>query len=201
MKQARSILQVNVMTINKMKKQYSGFTLIELIVTVSIVAILVSIAAPSFRTMLENNRASAATNEFVSALLLARSEALKRRNNVSICTSIDQNTCAGNGVTDFTSGWIVFQDCNANGIIENNVDCDGDLIPDNEAILKAQSELIQLDIAKNGAIPDFFTYTFAGRSTAVSFNVTRKNTTTPILTQIRTSLTGRIRTCKGVCPP
>lgn len=186
------------------KKQNSGFTLIEMIVTVSIVSILASIAAPNFRTMLENNRTTAGTNEFVSALLLARSEALKRRNNISICTSIDQTTCAGNGTTDYSQGWIVFQDCDGNGEKDINVDCDNDgLLNDNEVVLKAQLALKQLNIVKTGGVvgnEDFFSYTFAGRSAANSFNVSRKGTTSPILKQIRVDRTGRVRTCTGVCP-
>ena len=87
---------MNMINNTTQKKYGSGFTLIEMIVTVSIVAILASIAAPSFSSMLERNKATAVANEMVSALLLARSEALKRRNNVTVCTSMDQTTCAGN---------------------------------------------------------------------------------------------------------
>ncbi len=191
------------MTNNTMKKQNSGFTLIELIITVSIVAILVSIAAPSFRTMLENNRATTTTNELVSALLLARSEALKRRNNISICTSTDQATCAGNGERDFSKGWIVFQDCDGNGSRDTSVDCDFDgNADDDEAIIKVQSEFGQLDIAKNGAEASqhFFTYTFTGRSSANTFNITKKDTTTPVLKQISVARTGHVKTCSGACP-
>lgn len=93
-------------------KKNSGFTLIEMMVTVAIVGIFASIALPSFARLIESNRINTATNELVSNLLLARSEALKRRNTVTLCPSTDQQNCSGS--SDFSTGWIVFLDCNDN---------------------------------------------------------------------------------------
>lgn len=90
-------------------KNNSGFTLIEMMVTVAIVGIFASIALPSFSRLIESNRINTATNELISNLLLARSEALKRRNTVTVCTSSDQQSCIDSA--DFSQGWIVFQDC------------------------------------------------------------------------------------------
>ena len=55
-----------------------GFTLIELMVTLTVMAILLSIAAPSFTSLMAANRMSTQTNEFIGALNLARSEAVRR---------------------------------------------------------------------------------------------------------------------------
>ena len=90
-------------------KNNSGFTLIEIMVTIAIVGIFASIALPSFSKLIESNRINTATNELVSNLLLARSEALKRRNTVTICPSSNQTSCNDN--TNFSTGWIVFLDC------------------------------------------------------------------------------------------
>ncbi|MCB1919947.1 MAG: GspH/FimT family pseudopilin [Candidatus Competibacteraceae bacterium] len=90
-----------------------GFTLIELIITLAIAAIVLTIGVPSFQEMMRNNRAATHANEFMNALNLARSEAVKRGQGVSLCPSTDQATCTGGG--DWKDGWIVFIDADANG--------------------------------------------------------------------------------------
>ena len=185
------------------KKHSSGFTLIELIVTVSIVAILSSIAAPSFRSMLESNKASVAANEMVSVLLLARSEALKRRNNVTVCTSIDQTTCAGNSEKDFSKGWIVFVDCDKNQVKATSatVDC-GNAALEAETLIKAGLGTQGMNVNKGGTVANahYFTYNFTGRTDVpATFTVSNKNASTA-LKEVVVSLTGRVKTCDGVCP-
>jgi len=174
-------------------KYNSGFTLIEMIVTVSIVAILASIAAPNFRALLESNKATVATNEIVSALLLARSEALKRRNNVTVCTSIDQTTCAGNGEKDFANGWIVFVDCDKDRVVDASVDCgNGGL--EAETVMKAQLGGKGINVNKGGDAnkAHYFTYNFTGRSDlATTFNIKKADTST-VLKKITVARTGRV---------
>ena len=79
-----------------------GFTLVELMVTLALMAILVGIAVPSFSTMIANNRIATQTNELVGALNLARSEAVRRGQGVSI-----RSTAAG---IEFATGWRIFND-------------------------------------------------------------------------------------------
>ena len=69
---------------NMLKSNQQGFTLVELIITLSIAAILVTVAVPSFRNVIQNNRVATQANEFLTALSIARSEALKRGRNVTI---------------------------------------------------------------------------------------------------------------------
>jgi type IV fimbrial biogenesis protein FimT len=80
-----------------------GFTLIELLVTLSVAAILVTIAIPNFQTFLMSNRMASQANDLITALSLARSEAVKRAANVSVCASSDSATCTGS----WEQGWIV----------------------------------------------------------------------------------------------
>ena len=79
-----------------------GFTLIELMVTIAVLAIIVTLAAPSFQATIENNRLTSQANELVTALALARSEAVRRNTPVTVCPG----SCAlGQGWAD---GWRVF---------------------------------------------------------------------------------------------
>jgi len=89
-------------------KRTNGFTLIELMVTLAVAAILVTVAIPGFRSLIQNNRAATQSNELLSGLMLARSEAVKRGVRVSICSSTDEATCAAS--TNWATGWIVFTD-------------------------------------------------------------------------------------------
>ena len=82
-----------------------GFNLIELIVTIAVIALTVMLAVPSYTYVITNNRMASELNEFVASLHFARSEAVKRGQNVRACTSIDGATC--NPANDWTQGWIV----------------------------------------------------------------------------------------------
>ncbi len=90
----------------------SGFSLIELMVTVAVVAILAALAAPSFRAQTDSARLTAHASSLLSSLLLARTEAIKRNGRVVLCKSADGATCSSSG--DWQQGWIVFVDANNN---------------------------------------------------------------------------------------
>lgn len=92
-----------------------GFTLVELMVTVAVFAIVAAIAAPAMQSMITASRLSAATGELVTALQLARSEAVRRNAPVTICSSADGTTCSGSG--DW-SRWIVTGRDNTAGTID-----------------------------------------------------------------------------------
>ncbi len=85
----------------------AGMTLAELLPTLAIVAILATLATPSFRALQLNGSRAAAVNGFLHAIFLARSEAIKRARIVSVCRSIDGRNCDYRG-TDWRAGWIVF---------------------------------------------------------------------------------------------
>lgn len=95
----------------------AGFTAIELMVVVSIVAILAALAAPSFTPLIENWRVREATEQLQSTLYFARSEAIKRGGQV-IIQKIPNNTngCSSAAETnDWDCGWIVCHDTNGSG--------------------------------------------------------------------------------------
>lgn len=82
-----------------------GFTLLELVVTITIGAVLVLTGVPSFLSFVQNNRATTDTNDLVTALNLARNTATQRGAIVSVCSSSNGATCTSD--VDWSSGWIV----------------------------------------------------------------------------------------------
>lgn len=98
-------------------KQCAGFTLLELMIVIAIMAILASVAAPGMRNYVVNNKRVAIVNDLVSSLHLARFEAVKRSRNVVVCSTADGSACS-NDVADWENGWIVFVDDNANTAVD-----------------------------------------------------------------------------------
>lgn len=86
--------------------QNKGFTLIELIVTVAVVAIALSLAIPSFQTQILNNRSISLGEDFASAVNYVRAEAVKRAGRVTLCASKTGTSCEGL----WTDGFIAFID-------------------------------------------------------------------------------------------
>lgn len=115
----------------------NGFTLVELMITIALFAILAAFAAPSFRTVIQNNRITTQLNDLVGSLQLARSEAVKRGQPVSLCKSADGAACNGGG--NWNQGWIVFLDVDGDGALDG---ADGDTILNVGAQLNGNNTLV-----------------------------------------------------------
>ncbi len=100
----------------------AGFTILELMIVVSILGILLGIGVPSFTAIIRQNRLAAETNELLSATAIARSEAVKRGSPVTLCAAatVDLNSCA-TADDQWSNGWIVFSDdVGAAGVIDTD---------------------------------------------------------------------------------
>lgn len=83
-----------------------GFSLIELLIAVVLVGILAGMAAPSFQSAIQNSRMTSNYNALTASLSFARSEAIKRSSQISVCAMESENSCGD----DWTQGWLVFND-------------------------------------------------------------------------------------------
>jgi type IV fimbrial biogenesis protein FimT len=100
----------------RLRRAIAGLTMIELVVTMSIAAILLTIAAPGYRYVTTSNRMSAEVNGLLGDLQYARAEAIREGQTVTVCVSNDGASCSG--ATAWNQGWIVFSDVNGDGAVE-----------------------------------------------------------------------------------
>ncbi len=138
----------------------SGFTLYELLTTMLIVGVVLTLGVPNLLEFRQNSRMSAAANDLHSSFHTARTEASRSKSNVTICASnnsmSDNPTCAG----EFEDGWIVFHDLN------------GDIAVDaGESIFRSFPAVNQdINITSSAGTADYFAFgpTGQGRGTVAS---------------------------------
>lgn len=106
-----------------MSKRDQGFTLVELMVTLAVAIILIAVGMPLFSGVAANNRATAQANTYLGAFKLARSEAVKRATEVSVCAVADPTAnpvvCGAN--TDWVNGLLVFTDGGTAGSVDGGM--------------------------------------------------------------------------------
>ena len=180
------------------KSHSAGFTLVEALITVSIAAILASIAIPNFASMVESNRLSSGANDFLAGLILTRSEAAKRSQTVSICTSDNGSTCSVS-LNDYAKGWLIFTDCDGNGVLDTAVttcDLDGDGTFDADRLLRVNDGLKNISIiSAANSNKDYFSYDLSGRgSRSLTFKIGPDATT--MKRKITIAVTGRAKLTK-----
>lgn len=129
-----------------------GFTVIEVMVVLVILAILTSLAAPSFRNMILSNRAAGAASALQVSLNLARSEAVRRGSDARV--TIAANTVAG----QWSNGWTVFVDKTSNANSGLAPTADGSTVTRLEVV----AALNDISYGQTGTL-DYFSYNGLGR--------------------------------------
>ncbi|MGH8540186.1 MAG: GspH/FimT family pseudopilin [Stenotrophobium sp.] len=175
-----------------MHKSSAGFSLIELIVTTTLVGILAALATPSFINTLRNNRLAAYTNEFTTALTLARTESVKRNVIVGVCrsasaTSKKPSCDSGSGNGGWENGWLVFADLNGSKSFD-----------DGDAILYRRGALTGgVTVIANGNITNRLIFTSRGILSPDSFGSIKLDDNYGGLRVICMTITGRARLAPG----
>jgi len=138
-----------------------GFTLLELMLVIVIVAILIMFAVPSFQWMIQKVTISSNVNTFLSDMRYARSEGIRRGGGVVLCRSDAPEAAApacgsgfGPGGNGWVSGWIIFQDLSNDGNKSTN-----------DPLLRVQAPIIAINSIL-GVLPD------SSSSTTFSFTAT-----------------------------
>lgn len=170
------------------ERKNHGFTLIELMVTVALMAILLALATPSFLNFRRNSELIAITNNFVAALNAARTEGMKRNMYAMVVPTNNDN--------NWSAGWIVFVDINSNG--QYNA---GDLI-----VLQQEAPPSYITISGNGTTadnPSYARYDGSGffrpkaSLAAATLSISRSDAGTDYtqIRRIKIAMTGRVRVC------
>ncbi len=174
-----------------MKSTYeSGLTLIDLLITLSVAAIVLTTAVPSYHMIILNNRKAAQVNRFVSTLNLARSEAVKRGLDITICKTIDGMTCyRSSDGKDWSKGWIVF--VNSNGDHKRDTE---------EALLRVfQEEKNVYTWQGNHNFMNYITYRSSGFSNNMGRFTYCDKRGSKFSRAVVINRAGRIRLAQGVC--
>jgi len=93
-------------------RKVAGFTLLEALVVIGLLGLLVSLAAPAMSALRQQHRLQAQAEGLFDSLVLARSEALRRQQRVTLCARATDSSCDANGA--WPQGWLVFVDSNDN---------------------------------------------------------------------------------------
>jgi type IV fimbrial biogenesis protein FimT len=106
------------MNIQPNHKKVAGFTLVELMITLLIAAIVLGLAAPGVSRLLERNRLQTSADSLFTGLMLARSEALKRNQPVTVCKSTNGTECTAGAA--WNQGWLVYADADGDAAVDPN---------------------------------------------------------------------------------
>lgn len=107
----RSLRRVSMRNFPVRWNSEGGFTLIELMITLVILAVLLGIGVPMFQEGVLNSKLSSYANDLVASATFARGEAVKRNSRVGMCASSNGTACSGN----WEQGWMIYHDANNNG--------------------------------------------------------------------------------------
>ena len=123
-------------------KSGRGFTLLELMVTLAVAAILIAVGAPALTSTVRQNRAVSEANNLVSLLTLARSEAIKRNRQITMCKTADGTSCSTSPTVKWNEGALIFMDLDCDETLDTSAvttDCNGLTIPgQTETVIRSE---------------------------------------------------------------
>jgi type IV fimbrial biogenesis protein FimT len=138
-----------------------GFTLLELMIVITILGIASALAFPGLQTMIANNRIQSSASDFVAALQFAKAEAVARVSPMTLCKSADLTGCTDNG--GWQQGWIVFSDANGDA---------GVTAGDGDAVLLSHAALDpKITFGGTAGVSDFITLRQSGTSSITTVEV------------------------------
>jgi len=174
-------------------KKTAGFTLFELMMTITVLGVLLGIGVPSFTDAIRNNRTAAQANELVTAFAVARSEASRRGMPVAICAASDatQTACAAVTQNSWANGWIVFTDINGTA---GSVDAGDQILQTwpaiNSALTLTSGNTGFVRFGANGApIP----------ATSTTFDLQHSSCTGANHRRLQLNIIGRVQLTKQAC--
>jgi type IV fimbrial biogenesis protein FimT len=142
----------------------AGFNLVELMMVTTVAAILMAVAVPSYRYVTNSSRVSSEINNLLGDMMLARAEAIRWGEPVTVCPSTTGTTCNS---TNWATGWIVFTDFNANGTVDTDA-------ADNDTVLRYQAAFSGTDtLTQINATSTYVTFNRDGF--AINLNTTDAN--------------------------
>ncbi|MBV6815250.1 Tfp pilus assembly protein FimT/FimU [Xanthomonas campestris pv. passiflorae] len=165
-----------------------GFTLVELLVTISVVAVLAVIALPSFQGVIRSNQAATTANELVASLSLARSEAIRSTRGGGICPSSDGLICSG----QWSDGWISWADANGNGSYDSG-----------ETVLRYTKVNSKMTVNAPGVgviAFDSRARRVASADQVLTLRPTQCPSGQPVVRTLTVTSTGNVRVAKSNCP-
>ncbi len=135
----------------------AGLTLLEALVVVALLGVMVSLAAPGLSALRQQHQLQAAAEGLWSSLVLARSEALRRQQRVTVCARQAGQSEACGGGADWQQGWLVFADANDNASLDA-----GEQVLERHAAPPVGVQLIV-----SSTVSAYFSYNAQGRSATV----------------------------------
>ncbi len=180
----------------KKLRELKGFSVVELMVTLAIASILLAVGVPSYNDFIKNGRLTAGNNELVTDLNLARSEAVKRGQRVTVCKSDNQTSCTNSN--GWERGWIVFTDQDSNASYSSGT----------ETLIRVHGAMdSSITAVGTASISNYVSYVSSGRSLQTGGGLQTggikicDDRTGAFGKNLNMSTTGRLRTSAGVsCP-
>ena len=171
-----------------MRRRNAGFTLIELVTTMSVMAICAGVAFPAMSALIEYQRASAAVGSLMSHMSLARMAAITRNQRAVLCPSADGMSCEAS--TDWSRGWMLF------------LDEDGNRSPDaSEEILRMDLEPTSRHLRVISTVGrQQLRYLPDGRSAGTNLTISICNKNGELLDQVIVNNMGRPRSERAKAP-